>query len=173
MQWGWIKSALIKRMDFIAHHTSQGGYSKWSLFFWCKVIFFKYGTTERQGLSSCEELFPAVCRRCFPGLPAGHGSGSLRLCSAIPRLLGTFSLPTTRQVSTCSYLGLKISPTVSTPRLVLAPLAGNHFYSVPPYKLMQNCGWWAETWGCLWSYMFFITKVMKCTAEWFHGISCQ
>lgn len=80
------------------HSTSHlpRGSSLWNLFFLCKVVFLKHATTEKQGLSSCEELSPAVCRSCFPRLPAGHQSGSLGLCSA------TVPFPDCLAQSTCS-----------------------------------------------------------------------
>lgn len=75
---------LDQKSGFIAHHTSQGESSFWNLYFWCKVVFLKYATTERQGLSFCEELSPAVWGSCFPGLPAGQAAQALQCSSAIP-----------------------------------------------------------------------------------------
>lgn len=99
--WGWMcsafeaKSALIKSGFHSTSHLPRGS-SLWNLFFLCEVIFLKHATTEKQGLSSCEELSPAVCRSCFSRLPAGHQSGSLGLCSA------TVPFPDCLAQSTCS-----------------------------------------------------------------------
>lgn len=137
--WGWIcsafeaRSALIKRVGFIDITPPEGSPCHGISFFGAKLRFLSMPQQRGRAwvpVRSCPQLWVGAA---FPGCQQGVGQAAsgftVQQCHS--PTLGTVNPLGTRHGSTCFCLGPKVSPAAS--RLVLAPPAGNHFYSVPPY----------------------------------------